>query len=194
MEMPDQPQVDQLLEAACSGDASAAESLWHLVYTDLRQLAGSRMRALPPGQTIQATALVNEAFLRLVGNGKDEVSWQSREHFFGAAARAMRNILVDEARRRTRLKRGGGKANVTLVDVACEPAMGSVNLVDLDGALGRLEAIAPRACEVTVLRFFGGLSIAECARELDISAATVEREWAYARAWLRRDLDGEADG
>ena len=192
MEAPDQPDIDQLLEAACGGDAVAAEALWHLVYADLRQLATSRMRSLPPGQTLQATALVNEAFLRLVGRDGKQVSWQSREHFFGAAARAMRNILVDEARRRGRLKRGGGQAKVTLVDVAVESHMASVDLVDLDGALGRLEKIAPRASEVTVLRFFGGLSIAECAREMDLSDATVEREWAFARAWLRRDLDGES--
>lgn len=192
MEAPREPKIEELLDAACAGDGEAAEALWSLVYADLRQLAGSRMRSAPPGQTIQATALVNEAFLRLVGSGSREVSWQSREHFFGAAARAMRNVLVDESRRRGRLKRGGGKAKVTLVDVAAEPELGRVDLVDLDGALARLEAISPRASEVTVLRFFGGLSIAECARELNISAATVEREWSYARAWLRRELDGGA--
>lgn len=192
MEAPREPKIEELLDAACAGDGEAAEALWSLVYADLRQLARGRMRSAPPGQTIQATALVNEAFLRLVGSGSREVSWQSREHFFGAAARAMRNVLVDESRRRGRLKRGGGKAKVTLVDVAAEPELGRVDLVDLDGALARLEAISPRASEVTVLRFFGGLSIAECARELNISAATVEREWSYARAWLRRELDGGA--
>ena len=192
MDAPDPTPVNDVLRAACAGDQAAAEELWHVVYADLRRLAGSRMRSLPPGQTLQATALVNEAFLRLIGADAAQMGWQSREHFFGAAARAMRNILVDESRRRSRLKRGGGTAKITLIEVAGEEQSPCIDLVALDDALRRLEELAPRACEVTVLRFFGGLTIAEAAREMKVSPATVEREWAYARAWLRRELDSGA--
>ncbi len=181
--------LEEILDAACSGNREAAEALWRLVYADLRKLAENRMRSLPPGQTLQATALVNEAFLRLVKPEGKEVTWQSREHFFGAAARAMRNILVDESRRRGRLKRGGGKGKITLVEVSDEGKSRELDLVELDDALHRLEKLAPRACEVTVLRFFGGMTIEEAARAMDISSATVEREWAYARAWLHREFD-----
>jgi RNA polymerase sigma factor (TIGR02999 family) len=167
-----------------------------VVYADLRQLAGSRLRAMPPGQTIQPTALVNEAFLRLVGvNGEGNVEWQNRQHFFGAAARAMRNILVDEFRRRTRKKRGGGERPMRLVEFEVEDVQDTseLDLLALDAALKKLEIVAPRASEVVVLRFFGGLTIAEAAESMQVSAATVEREWTYARAWLFRELGGSAD-
>ena len=192
---PDQPDsrlVTEILDAATAGDRDAAERLWQVVYQDLRQLAGSRRRSLPAGQTLQPTALVNEAFLRLVGRDGEELRWESREHFFGAAARAMRNILVDEYRRRSRLKRGGGKRDLSLIEVADEERHQELDLMELDEALKRLEQHAPRASEVVVLRFFGGLTIAEAARVLELSPATVEREWAYARAWLFRELGGAA--
>jgi RNA polymerase sigma factor (TIGR02999 family) len=191
MNEPEPRIVTRILSAACDGDPEAAQELWRVVYQDLRQLAGSRMRGQAPGQTLQATALVNEAFLRLVGpEGRAEANWKSREHFFGAAARAMRNILVDESRRRSRLKRGGGGRGLTLVEVADEEGSRTLDLVELDDALKRLEELAPRAAEAVVLRFFGGLTIAETARAMEISTATVEREWAYARAWLYRELGG----
>ena len=191
MENPNQPPLDELLKAARSGDEAAAAELWKLVYADLRQLAQSRMQSLPPGQTLQATALVNEAYLRLVGRNGEAAEWQNREHFFGAAARTMRNILVDQLRHGSRLKRGGDRARVALFELESEGLASGVDVLDLDGALTRLEAIAPHAAEVTVLRFFGGLTIAESAAELGVSEATIEREWAYARAWLRRDLGDE---
>ena len=187
MTAPEPRVLTRILRAACAGDADAAQELWQVVYDDLRQLAASRMRGQGPGQTLQATALVNEAFLRLVGP-EGESNWESREHFFGAAARAMRNVLVDETRRRGRIKRGGGARGVTLVEVADEGGSRTLDLVELDDALQRLEKLAARAAEVVVLRFFGGLTVAETARAMSISTATVEREWAYARAWLYREL------
>jgi RNA polymerase sigma factor (TIGR02999 family) len=193
----DKSQVTRILDAACAGDGAAAEELWQVVYQDLRTLAGSRLRSLPPGQTLQPTALVNEAFLRLVdSDGKGQVEWESRQHFFGAAARAMRNILVDEFRRRSRRKRGGGRRPEHLVefDVADSPRVGQLDMLELDEALRRLEALAPRAAEVVVLRFFGGLTLAEAAESLGVSSATVEREWTYARAWLFRELGGTPGG
>jgi RNA polymerase sigma factor (TIGR02999 family) len=188
--------VTQILDAARHGDCAAAEELWGVVYQDLRNLAGSRLHGLPPGQTLQPTALVNEAFLRLIGaDGSNQVKWESRQHFFGAAARAMRNILVDEYRRRSRKKRGGGERPIRLVEFEVEGDhdTSEFDLLTLDAALKKLEVVAPRASEVVVLRFFGGLTIAEAAESMQVSAATVEREWTYARAWLFRELGG-ADG
>lgn len=185
--------VTDILDAARSGDAAAAEDLWRAVYHDLRTLAGSRLRSLPPGQTLQPTALVHEAFMRLIDqDGRKQVSWENRQHFFGAASRAMRNILVDEYRRRSRQKRGGGQRPQALPEVELADPQGapSLDLLQLDDALGRLEQHAPRAAEVVVLRFFGGLTIAEAAEAMSVSSATVEREWAYARAWLFRELGG----
>ncbi len=184
--------VTQILDAARRGDCAAAEELWGVVYHDLRNLAGSRLRALPPGQTLQPTALVNEAFLRLIGSDcANSVEWESRQHFFGAAARAMRNILVDEYRRRTRQKRGGGERPERFVEFAVANQTQELDLLELDGALKKLETVSPRACEVVVLRFFGGLTIAEAAESMQVSSATVEREWTYARAWLFRELGGD---
>ncbi len=185
--------VTQILDAARQGDCAAAEELWGVVYQDLRNLAGSRLRGLPAGQTLQPTALVNEAFLRLIGaDGVNQVKWESRQHFFGAAARAMRNILVDEYRRRSRKKRGGGErpARIVEFDVPDLRETTEMDLLELDTALKKLEVVAPRASEVVVLRFFGGLTITEAAESMQVSKATIEREWTYARAWLFRELGG----
>lgn len=156
------------------------------VYDELRRLADRRLAAAPDGRTLEPTALVHEVWLRLVGEGHE--TWESRGRFLAAAARSMRNILVDRARRRARDKRGGGRRPEPLsrIEPACEET--PLDLLALDDALERLEARDPRAAEVVHLRYFAGLSIADTARALGVSHATVEREWTYARAWLRRAL------
>jgi RNA polymerase sigma factor (TIGR02999 family) len=163
-----------------------------LVYEELRRLARGQMkneRGGPSGQTLQATALVHEAYLRLVGDA--DVQWQNRAHFFGAAARAMRRILVDRARHRGRRKRGGDWDRVELGDKSMPGAGpgGGTDLVGLDAALARLEAEDSRKAEVVMLRYFAGLSIEETAAALSLSTATVKNEWTFARAWLKRELE-----
>lgn len=196
--MADQPahggrggQVTQLLEAAGGGDARASEELLPLVYEELRRLARANMKRESPGQTLQATALVHEAYVRLVGGA--EVRWQGRAHFFGAAARAMRRILVDRARRRGAVKHGGRRERVDLAEevavVGPEADEPGTDLIELDGALQRLERDDPRKAEVVMLRYFAGLSIEETAAAMAISPATVKNEWAFARAWLKRELE-----
>ena len=184
-------QVTQLLEPAGSGDSRASEELLPVVYDELRRLARSQLKNEPVGQTLQATALVHEAYMRLVGDS--EVRWENRAHFFGAAARAMRRILVDRARHRGRQKRGGDRERVELGEHAADsPAGTGTDLVALDAALARLEAEDPRKAEVVMLRYFAGLSIEETASALSLSPATVKNEWAFARAWLKRDLERAA--
>ncbi len=190
-------QVTQLLELAGGGDARASEELLPLVYDELRRLARGQMKKEkggPSGQTLQATALVHEAYLRLVGDA--DVKWQNRAHFFGAAARAMRRILVDRARHRGRIKRGGDRERVELGDQGlgvAAPGSGT-DLVELDLALARLEADDPRKAEVVMLRYFAGLSIEETAAALSLSPATVKNEWTFARAWLKRELERGTGG
>lgn len=194
-EAPGRRHVTQLLEMAGAGDARASEELLPLVYDELRRLARGQMkneRGGPGGQTLQATALVHEAYLRLVGD--TELRWQNRAHFFGAAARAMRRILVDRARHRGRRKRGGDWERVELGDQSLPGAVagGGPDLVGLDAALERLEAEDSRKAEVVMLRYFAGLSIEETAAALSLSPATVKNEWMFARAWLKRELERAA--
>jgi RNA polymerase sigma factor (TIGR02999 family) len=179
--------VTQLLDALRQGDAQAAEHLLPLVYAELRRLAAARMAQENPGQTLQATALVHEAYLRLVGdNGGPQ--WNGRAHFFGAAAEAMRRILVETARSKGRDKRGGQWQRLEL-DQA-EPAQGSptVDLLDLNEALDELARIEPSKAELVKLRYFAGFTLDEAADLLGISGATADRYWKYARAWLAARL------
>ena len=184
--------VTHLLEAAAAGDRQAAAALLPAVYDELRRLAAARMAAETPGNTLDATALVHEAYLRLVGPG-DAPRWDHRGHFFAAAAEAMRRILVDAARKRGRLKRGGDRARVDLDGaVAAGTPEADADLVDLDAALTRLEALHPDEAGVVKLRHFAGLTIEEAAAALGVSVRTANRHWAFARAWLFKELGGAA--
>jgi RNA polymerase sigma factor (TIGR02999 family) len=178
--------LTQLLAAAARGERHAARDLLPLVYQELRGLAQARMRQLRPGQTLEPTALVHEAYLRLMG--KAECGWDHRGHFFAAAAGAMRDILVDAARRRASLKRGGDRQRVNLEEV--EPAIRapSDDVVAVHEALRALEQADPRKRELINLRYFAGFSNEETAAALGVSVGTVEREWRYVRAWLKREL------
>jgi RNA polymerase sigma factor (TIGR02999 family) len=184
--------VTQLLEAAAAGDPKAAADLLPLVYDELRRLAAQRLAAEKPGQTLQATALVHEAYLRLVGSGSDQ-DWNSRGHFFAAAAEAMRRILVEQARRKQSLKAGGGRRRLDLADV--EPAVGApdLDLLALDGALQQLARKDPRKAELVKLRFFAGLTVRQAAQALGIAPSTADEDWAYARSWLRLAMGGGPD-
>ena len=184
--------VTRILAAIGEGDGRASDQLLPLVYAQLRNLASHRMRAEPPGQTLQPTALVHEAYLRLVGSGP--VEWHNRGHFFAAAAEAMRRILVERARARGRVKRGGGRQRVPLdvADVVADED--SLDLVVLDDALRRMEREDPRMNQVVMLRFFAGLSIEDTAQSLGVSPMTVKRDWACARAWLYDEVYGEDPG
>lgn len=163
-----------------------AEELLTLVYEDLRRLAAARMAREAPGQTLQATALVHEAWLRL--EKQDQSLWRDREHFLAAAAEAMRRILVEAARRKRRLKRGGHVEHVDLNDVELALPMPSDDLLALDEALGRLAEVDSRAAEMVKLCFFVGLTQDQAARELGVSRATAERIWSFARTWIFRDM------
>jgi RNA polymerase sigma factor (TIGR02999 family) len=182
--------TSELLARARSGDEKAVSALLPVVYDELRRLAASYLRRERPGQTLQATALVHEAYVRLVGEGKQP--WQDRAHFIAIAALSMRQILVERARRRQAAKRGGDPERITLDDhvLGQAPAHGDgqVDLVALDAALDRLAAEQPRQARIVELRYFGGLSVEECAEALHISPATVKRDWTLARAWLKRAL------
>ncbi len=180
-------EITQLLNAASGGDKRASAELLPLVYEELRKLARARMAAEPAGHTLQPTALVHEAYLRLVGT-ENTVRWDGRGHFFGAAARAMRRILVERARSRGRIKRGGDRGRVELTDVGMAVEPPATDLVALDEALDRLEKHDPRKAEVVMLRYFAGLTIEETAAALSLSPATIKTEWAFARAWLHREI------
>lgn len=185
--------VTRLLDAATAGDPAAAADLLPLVYDELRKLAAVRLSEERPGQTLQATALVHEAYLRLVGSDPG-LPWNGRGHFFAAAAEAMRRILVESARRRSAEKRGAGlrRHNADAVPLAApEPVE---DLVALDEALTKLAAGNKQAADLVQLRYFAGLSLAEAAAALSISERTAGRLWAYARAWLRRAVeDGQGE-
>ncbi len=180
-----QGDVTLLLKAAGGGDRAAHERLFEAVYAELRRVAGAKLRREAPGHTLQPTALVNEAYLRLVPGA---AGWDNRRHFFGAAAEAMRRILVDHARARRAEKRGGGLERVTLagVDIAAESM--AVDVLAIDAALSELAAARPRLAELVNLRCFAGLSIDEAAAALEVSPATAKRDWAFARAWLAERL------
>lgn len=178
--------VAQLVESARRGDEQALSALMPLVYEELRRLAASYMRRERPGQTLQATALVHDAYIRLMQDSK--LSWQNRSHFFGIAARSMRQILVERARARRAVKRGGSRIRVTLDAGLLATEAPAIDLEALDEALTRLEALDPELARVVEVRFFGGLSIDEAAEALDVSPATVKRRWTVAKAWLAREL------
>jgi RNA polymerase sigma factor (TIGR02999 family) len=179
--------VTDLLQAWASGDQAALDELLPLVYEELRRQARRYMRAQPAGHTLQTTALVHEAYLRLVG--QSSVEWQGRAHFFGVAAKAMRSVLVDHARARGAAKRGGSVRAITLDDAGgVAGPQASVDVLALDEALGRLTELDPRKSRLVELRYFGGLGIEEAAAVLGVSPATVKRDWTTARAWLRREL------
>jgi RNA polymerase sigma factor (TIGR02999 family) len=184
--------VTQILNAIEQGDAHAAEQLLPLVYEELRKLAAQKMAQEAPGQTLQATALVHEAYLRLVDVKKVQ-PWNSRGHFFAAAAEAMRRILVEQARHKGRIKRGPDKERVNLdkLEIAFEGPADDV--IALDDALARLAQKHPEKAKLVKLRYFAGLTVNEAAEVLGVSTSTVDRHWTYARAWLFRELAPDAD-
>lgn len=185
------PDITCILHAVEGGDETAAARLLPLIYDELRKLARARMAKIPPGQTLQPTALVHEAYLRLIG--KTEPKWESRAHFFGAAARAMRDILVDQARRKASLKRGGDRQRMALDDVTPFIEPPTENIVALDDALKRLEQDDPRKGRIVMLRYFAGLTVEETAAAMDVSVGTIEREWRYIKAWLYEELSDTKD-
>jgi len=180
--------VTRILSAVELGDQAAAEQLLPLVYDELRRLAVQKMAQEKPGQTLQATALVHEAYLRLVGGGGDEVHWDNRRHFFAAAAESMRRILVDNYRRKQTEKHGGGRQRCDLDAANVAAPEPNVDLLALDAALHRLAEHDPLKARLIELRYFGGLSGDQAAAVLGLSASSVDRQWVYTRAWLRREL------
>jgi RNA polymerase sigma factor (TIGR02999 family) len=181
--------VTRLLDAAAAGDATAASALLPLVYDELRRLAAQKLAHERPGQTLQATALVHEAYVRLVGRGEEQ-DWSGRGHFFAAAAEAMRRILVENARRRRAEKHGGGRARQELDSDLLPAAEPREDLLALDEALNKLAAVNRPAAELVQLRYFAGLTLPEAAEAMDMAPRTAGRLWAYARAWLRREVEG----
>ena len=181
--------VTRILSAIEQGDTHAAEQLLPLVYDELRKLAAEKLAQERPGQTLQATALVHEAYLRLVDVGK-AVHWDSRRHFFAAAAQAMRCILIDNARRKLTEKHGGARQRIDLDDVEVAIDSRSSELLALDEALTRFAAEDPVKAQLVTLRYFGGLSVQEAGEALGISRATADRYWSYARTWLYCELRG----
>jgi RNA polymerase sigma factor (TIGR02999 family) len=190
--------VSQILCAIDQGDPHAAEQLLPLVYEELRKLAAQKLAHEKPGQTLQATALVHEAYLRLVATGgaltPREQHWNSRGHFFAAAAEAMRRILVDRARHKRSLKAGGGRLRQELPDIEEPNAGPDIDLLALNEALEKLEKQDRRKAELVKLRFFAGLTIEQAAQALGISTSTADNDWAYARCWLRLEIEGKAPG
>ena len=183
--------VSQLLQRWSDGDKGALDQLMPLVYAELRRMARRYMWQKPSGHTLQTTALIHEAYLRLVGHS--EKRWESRAHFFGVAAQAMRHILVDYARARHASKRGGEARVVSLDEAAIVSEERAAELVSLDDALAELARLSPRQCQVVELRYFGGLSVTETAEVLKVSSDTVTRDWNQAKAWLRRELNCRLD-
>jgi RNA polymerase sigma factor (TIGR02999 family) len=182
-------EVTRVLSAIEGGDPHAAEQLLPLVYDELRKLAAQKLAQEKPGQTLEATGLVHEAYMRLVGGDKAQ-HWNGRGHFFAAAAEAMRHILVDKPRRKRSRKRGGDRARVDLDEVNLAAIEDSEEVLAVDEALAGLESAKAQAAELVKLRYFAGLSILEAAEVLNISPRSADRLWAYARAWLRRAIGG----
>jgi RNA polymerase sigma factor (TIGR02999 family) len=188
-------EVTHILSAIEQGDPQSTEQLLLLVYRELRKLAAQKLAREKPGQTLQATALVHEAYLRLLGGQRTDPSrpnWDSRGHFFAAAAEAMRRILVEQARRKARTRHGGQLLRVDLVDDEVTAPQSDEQILLLDDALTRLSTVRPQAAELVKMRFFSGLTIEEIARMLDLSPRTARRLWVFARAWLRRDMAAHA--
>ena len=184
--------VTRILTAVEQGDTGAPEQLLPLVYDELRRLAAARMASEAPGQTLDATALVHEAYLRLVGSASDR-TFVNRKHFFVAASEAMRRILVENARRKGRAKRGGGLRRVELEGDALKTPQRDERLLAMDEALERFASLEPAKAELLKLHAFGGFSLAAAAEVLGISPTTADRWWAYARAWLRTEVSEEKD-
>jgi RNA polymerase sigma factor (TIGR02999 family) len=178
--------VTRILNAIEQGDAGEADKLLPLVYEELRRLAAHKMSQEKPGQTLQATALVHEAYMRLVGSGDQD--WKGRTHFFSAAAEAMRRILIDNARRKQRVKRGGGRQRCDLDDVAIVIEGPSCDLIALDEALKKLARKDKAKADLVNLRYFAGLTGKQAAKVLGISHSTADEHWAYVRAWLRLEI------
>jgi RNA polymerase sigma factor (TIGR02999 family) len=185
-------EVTQILQAIGKGDSKAANELLPLVYSELRRLAAHKMAHEAPGHTLQPTALVHEAYLRLVGSHQPQ-QWDGRGHFFAAAAESMRRILVESARRKKRLKHGGQLERVDVDAVELPLPLPDDELLALDAALDRLATVDSRAVEVVKLCFFVGLTQEQAAKELSLSLATAERLWSFARAWLFREIQRERD-
>jgi RNA polymerase sigma factor (TIGR02999 family) len=181
-------EITQILREVEEGNSQAAQELLPLVYEELRRLAAAKMSNQPPGQTLQATALVHEAYLRLLGDG--EHSWQNRRHFFAAAAEAMRHILVDRARRKAAVRHGGGQSRLNLDDVVIASEATDENLVLVNDALEKLAAHDAATAELVKLRFFAGFTFAQAAELIGVSERTAKRMWAYARAWLFTEIKG----
>ena len=186
--------VTRLLDAAAAGDTRAASELLPLVYDELRKLAAVRMAQEAPGQTLEATALVHEAYVRLVGARSASEGFDGRGHFFAAAAEAMRRILIDQARRKQADKHGGGWQRLDVMDVELAVDSSGDDLLAVNEALTRLAARDAQAARLVELRFFAGLTLEQAAAAVGIPARTAYRLWAYARAWLRRDLDRSGGG
>jgi len=180
--------VTQILHRVEQGDSQAAAELLPLVYDELRKLAAQKMSLQPPGQTLQATALVHEAYLRLVGN--EEKRWESRRHFFCAAAEAMRHILIDRARRRQRMRHGENAPKVDLDEIQIAAPAKEEIVLQLNDALEELNQRSPEQAEIVKLRFFAGFTEAEIAEMLGLSERSVQREWSYAKAWLFARIQG----
>lgn len=187
--MPPPSDITRLLIAWSEGDRAALENLLPLIERELHRIARRYMRREDPGHTLQTTALVNEAFFRLIDQTR--VRWQNRAHFFAIAAQIMRRILLNYARDRRRAKRGGRAVQVSLSEVAVVGEERSVELIELDEAMERLATFDERKCRVVELRYFGGLSVEETAEVLGVSAITVERDWKAAKAWLKREMSDE---
>jgi RNA polymerase sigma factor (TIGR02999 family) len=184
--------VTQVLNAAAAGDRQAANDLLPLVYNELRALAKARLAKVPPGNTLQATALVHEAYMKVVGEA--DPKWDGRGHFFAAAARAMRNILVDQARRKAAAKHGGELRRIDQTpDIVASEEVPAEEMISLDVSLSKLEAEDARKAQVVMLRVFCGLTNEQTAEVLSVSLPTVERDWRFARSWLQREL-GESKG
>jgi RNA polymerase sigma factor (TIGR02999 family) len=183
--------VTRILTAIDEGDQRAAEQLLPLVYGELRRLAAAKMAHESPGQTLQATALVHEAYVRLL-DGAQPQNWNSRGHFFAAAAEAMRRILVERARHKQSLKAGGDRHRQELPDVELAGGGSSLDLLALHDALTKLEQQDPRRAQVVKLRFFAGLTFAETAKVLGVSEATAHNDWTYARSWLCVEIEGHS--
>ncbi len=182
--MPENADITQLLHAIGRSEEGATEKLLPLVYAELRKLAAARMTHEMSGQTLQPTALVHEVWLRLVSDG--DRTWQNRAHFFGAAAEAMRRILIERARHKSRFKHGGGQARLNIEDLELAQTTPDDKILLVDEALARLKVEDPELERIVVLKFFGGLSREEIAETLQLSPRTLDRQWAYAKAWLFR--------